>query len=514
MMQEFLPCAKLFWAASATGETPLGLAPHDAEGQHLIRRFVIEHGWPPSHLDLLLRANLAEEGKAREAWQTWRRTHVLEDAEWHENRLLAPLARRVHELEPGSELLPRLEGMAKWHWTQTQFTLTEIVPALDALNGAGIPCLLFKGGADYAEGLAPATRRIMGDVDVLVHPDDVVRATEVLCESGWQSSSGESLPYLRLLAPVRASTNFRRGRFGDIDLHRVVFHFSKQDAELDAALWRRARILMFKGKKVLVPSGEDSIVISLASGVGGNSGDWAIDVSHRISVSSLDWDRIIETVARRGLVPAALSGLTYLRALGVAVPEQAIARLHAIHVPTAEWLKYWSNVRGHGRRRGLAKKVINSIADLGLPRQRYEYRVRGNEPVPVRRTSIWWRFGWEPVAVAEAAHEWSTSHSLHVGKTGSACMVALSIPPATASRRVFFDVRMGELALARLRARSGGQREREHVLRFSFPLPAQNGPVDLTVESRPVSYEHAGMTSDARGFLGAVPFRLVGAWLR
>ena len=439
----------------------------------MMKRLAIEHGWPPSHIDHLLRANLAEEGKAREAWQAWRRTRVLEDAEWREIRLLAPLARRVRKLEPGSELLPRLEGMAKSHWTQTQLTLAEIVPALDALNAAGIPCLLFKGGADYAEGLAPATRRIMGDVDVLVRPDDVVGATDVLCASGWESSSGESPQYLRVLASVRASTNFRRGRFGDIDLHRVAFHFSKRDAELDAALWSRAREVLFAGKKVLVPSGEDSILISLASGVGGNSGDWAIDVGHRISVSSLDWDRIVEMAVRRGLVPTALSGLTYLRSLGVTVPERAISRLSALDVPMAEWLKYWSNVRGHGSRRGLAKKVVNGIADLGLPRRSYDYRVRGKEPVPVRRPNIRPRLGWEPVTVADAANEWRTSHSLHVGKAGGACMIALCVSPATASRRVFFDVRMGDLTLARLRTRSGGRREGEPVLRFSFPLPAQ-----------------------------------------
>ena len=481
----------------------------------MIKRLMIEHGWPPSHIDLLLRANLAEESKAREAWQAWRHARVLENAEWREIRLLAPLARRVRVLEPDCELLPRLEGMAKSHWTQTQLTLAGIVPALDALNGAGIPCLLFKGGADYAEGLAPATRRIMGDVDVLTPPGDVVGATEALCGSGWEASSGESLQYLRQLAPVRASTNFRKGRFGDIDLHRVAYHFSKRDAELDAALWSRARTILFAGKKVLVPSGEDSILISLASGVGGNSGDWAIDVGHRISVSSLDWDRIVETAARRGLVPTALSGLTYLRSLGVAVPERAISRLSALNVHTAEWLKYWSNIRGHGRRRGLAKKVANSIADFGLPRQSYDYRVRGIDPVPVRRPNIWPRLGWEPVALAPAAHEWGTSHSLHVGKAASTCMIALYVPSAGASRRVFFDVRMGDLALARLRARSGGRRKREHVLRFSFPLPALNGcSIELAVESRPVRYEDAESTSNTRDAFGAVPFRLLGAWLR
>jgi hypothetical protein len=66
-----------------------------------MKRLLIEHGWPPSHIDLLLRANLAEESKAREAWQAWRHTRVLEDAEWREIRLLAPLARRIRVLEPG-----------------------------------------------------------------------------------------------------------------------------------------------------------------------------------------------------------------------------------------------------------------------------------------------------------------------------------------------------------------------------------------------------------------------------
>jgi hypothetical protein len=481
----------------------------------VMKRLAIEHGWPPLHIDHLLRANLAEEGKAREAWHAWRQSRVLEDSEWREYRLLAPLARRVRVLEPGCELLPRLEGMAKSHWTQTQLTLAEIVPALDALNTAGIPCLLFKGGADYAEGLAPATRRIMGDVDVLVRPDDVVGATDVLCASGWESSSGESPQYLRALASVRASTNFRRGRFGDIDLHRVAFHFSKRDAELDAALWDHAREVRFAGQKVLVPSGEDSVLISLASGVGGNSGDWAIDVGHRISVTSLDWDRIVDMAVRRGLVPTALSGLTYLRSLGVTVPERAISRLSALDVPVAEWLKYWSNVRGYGSRRGLAKKVVNRVADLGLARRSYDYRVRGTEPIPVRRPSIWPRLGWGPLPVGEDAHEWQTSHRLRVGQPASACMVALCIPSDTASRRVFFDVRMGDLTLARLRTRTGGRRKRQPVVRFSFPLPARDGrPVDLTVESRPVKYEDAERTANARDASGAVPFRLVGAWLR
>src|SRR5262249_12394940 len=154
-------------------------------------------------------------------------------------------------------------------------------------------------------------------------------------------------------------------------------------------------------------------------------------------------------------------GLTYLRSLGLPVPEQAIARLDALPVPVTEWLKYWSNIRAHGRRRSLAKKVLNGIADLGLPHRSYDYRVKGVGPVPVKRPSIGPRLRGEPVAVAGAAREWRTSHRLHVGKAGAACTIALCVPASAPSRRVFFDVRIGDLALARLRARSGGRQEGE-----------------------------------------------------
>jgi hypothetical protein len=83
------------------------------------------------------------------------------------------------------------------------------------------------------------------------------------------------------------------------------------------------------------------------------------------------------------------------------------------------------------------------------------------------------------------------------------------------SRRIFFDVWSGNLAIARLRARSGGRRQAEQILRFSFPVPAQNGrsSMDLSIESRPVGYVETETDPRIRAAKEAVPFRLVGAWI-
>src|SRR6476660_9737198 len=138
-------------------------------------------------IDLLLRANLAPDDEAVRAWDDWQRLKSVEDATWLELRLLAPLARRLAHLDPRSPFRPRLDGDAKSSWTTTQMIIRDSVSALAALNSAGIEFLLLKGAANYAEGMAPATRRIMGDVDVLIPLDFMSAATNALIKAGWSA---------------------------------------------------------------------------------------------------------------------------------------------------------------------------------------------------------------------------------------------------------------------------------------------------------------------------------------
>ena len=109
---------------------------------------------PNRSISLLLQANLAPDDRAVRAWRKWLRIRCLEDATWSEARLLAPLARRIASLDSSSPLRARLEGMAKEYWTQTQLTIRDSASAIDILTSAGIDCLLLKGAAYYAEGLA------------------------------------------------------------------------------------------------------------------------------------------------------------------------------------------------------------------------------------------------------------------------------------------------------------------------------------------------------------------------
>ncbi len=79
-----------------------------------------ERGWPHGTTDLLLKAALAPEPIAARAWKAWTRERDFDKVTWPEMRLLAPLAIRLATLDPDSPLRPRIDGLAKRLWTETQ----------------------------------------------------------------------------------------------------------------------------------------------------------------------------------------------------------------------------------------------------------------------------------------------------------------------------------------------------------------------------------------------------------
>jgi hypothetical protein len=61
----------------------------------------------------------------------------------------------------------------------------------------------------------------MGDVDILVPREARPAAIRSLVEAGWSVGGQSSIQNF--------SVNFRKGEFGEADLHRDVFHFSRRN---------------------------------------------------------------------------------------------------------------------------------------------------------------------------------------------------------------------------------------------------------------------------------------------
>jgi len=474
-----------------------------------------ERSWPDGHVHRLLQAALAPDAQARAAWEAWKAQRNFDDVTWPEMRLLAPLSLRLPQLDPDTPLRPRIDGLTKQLWTKTQLGLRETAAAFDRLTADGIPFLVFKGGAQYAEGLGVTTRRIMGDVDILVRPKDTARALDSLAADHWTATNGESFEYLRELANVRLSGNFRKGEHGEIDLHNSPFHFARIQPALDDALWDMARGAKLALRPILVPSPTDATLLLLAHSATSNSGDWAIDLATRIERQAIDWDRLALMAHQRGLVPACLAGLRYARQeLSLAVPNHALEAMAELSVPFGERLKYWSNVRDRSER-NLVEKAGNRLADQLLRHQGFSLIVKDRRAITVTRPRIplRWLLGLSrPVESLPPGRDLLHTIMLRQPRKSLILKISLDAPPL--SRRLFFDISCNGVAIARLRSRAGGRGVGRKVSR-TFHLPLPNGVVgDLSVSvcARPVRFIPPNATEAEQAALGPTPFSLAGVW--
>ncbi|TGP21949.1 MULTISPECIES: nucleotidyltransferase family protein [unclassified Mesorhizobium] len=451
------------------------------------------------------------------AWRAWKNAARFEDISWQEIRLLGPVYARLPELDPETPLRPRIDGILKNRWVLAQLKLRETYDAFAALLDSGIPVLVFKGGAYQAEGLAMANRRVIGDVDILIRHRDAVGALERLEASGWTAANGESFEYLRRLATVRLNGNFRKGHHGNVDLHVSPFHYSRNDASLDEALWMRAGTASLGPCRVRVPDPTDSVLIVLAHATESSNGDWTMDVATRMAGQHIDWDRLVETAGRRGIVPACLAGLAYLSwRIGLPVPGHVLAAFSAARVPVSQRLKYWSNVRDRGER-GLAEKIANRLADAMLSRDGFSVVVKDHSAITVARPTLSPRAfirQARPSLVPASVEHLDYRHHLAGLRHRSHLVLKLGLDRPGRSRRLFFDVCVDGVAIARLRARSGGGHSKAEVTKlFRIPLPERvNDTALLSISARPTHFLRPGATQAEIDRFGRYPFRVAGVW--
>jgi hypothetical protein len=481
-----------------------------------MRAQLVRRSWPRGTIDLLLQAGIAPRPKAVQAWKAWVAARNFDEVGWQEKRLLAAFSERIAILDPTSPLGSRIEGLTKHMWTAARLTLSQTLGAFDILAAARIPFIVFKGGALLVEDFASSRRRILGDVDILVHPESAHDAVKALTGDGWCAVNGESPAYLRRLAKVRISCNYRKGQYGEIDLHITPFHYSRSGWTLDGALWRDAETAKVGSRSILIPDPANAIVISLAHAPHTESAEWAFDVATRVAHQTIDWEKLAFIATERDLVPSCLAGLRYLRdVLSVGVPDLTVATLSRAPVSVPAWMKYWSNVRDR-KDRNLAQKAVNRAADWLLRKRDYSVYVKDQAAVTVTRPAVLRRWRWgRAKTIAVPPSDWGYRQQLLVaGDAGGrrlAFTLAVQRPPL--SRRIFFDVTAGGVAVGRLRGRLGPPERGEKRLTFVLPLPATGDEdIPVAIEARPVAFVPPNAHAELHIANDPLKFRLVCAW--
>lgn len=294
---------------------------------------------PVGPLDLLVKAALAPPPVATSAWADWRRAYALDETPWNEVRLLGAVAERIAWLEPEADILPRIRGIQKFLYAQSQLCLVGAMGGLRILAAAGIPMLFMKGAGRVAADDGVARERLVRDIDVLVPIDRRDEAFELLIGGGWElNGQWQHLWHAINSLASHHAWSLSKGK-GEIDLHHFSNHLNRLVGD-DDALWARARRTVWRGLEVHVPSPTDTLLLAVVHGLRWSrdlNSDWIIDALRAMSSGAVDWDLLVAEAGRRHVAALLHAGLSYMQgALAAPVPEAVLSGLQSLATPTQQ----------------------------------------------------------------------------------------------------------------------------------------------------------------------------------
>lgn len=312
-------------------------------------------GARPSHAhELLLRATLLDGASARQAWEQWLSELPIAPADGAAARMFPLVHRRLEG--PGALLGPVTHGpgadiarRASAAFQQTRYRnallFDEAAGSLRALAAHGIETCLLKGAALAVSAYPDPALRPMSDVDILVRPGDLLRAAEVLRQSGWHT------PFTFDAAVVveAHAAPFTNETHGSIDLHWRSLD-APEESVGDHSLWAASRPVVFSDAPTRVPAPADLLLHACVSGqrFGEDVGcRWVADALAILASEreGVDWARLETEARRHGESRAAADALDYLRhAFDARVPGEVLARLFA------ERVGWWESLAARARR--------------------------------------------------------------------------------------------------------------------------------------------------------------------
>ena len=294
-------------------------------------------------LDLLAKAALAPLDVAVASWLAWRAAYDIDTTPWNEVRMLGAVAARIDELEPNSPIRPRVLGIRKFLWVQSQICLKNCESGLAALAQSRVPMMLMKGAARTARDPLSVQERLIRDVDVLVPLAQQSQAFDALQNAGWSIAHTPWQIQMHELGPISShhAWAFSKGQ-SEIDLHHVSNHLNRLRGD-DDGFWARALPTVWQGKAVFIPSAADALLIALIHGVRWSqdrSADWTVDACALLDEGAMQWDVFMQEVRARQIQAHALTGLAYLRdALQKFIPSEVMTSLLA-EATSDQWREF------------------------------------------------------------------------------------------------------------------------------------------------------------------------------
>jgi hypothetical protein len=211
------------------------------------------------------------------------------------------------------------------------FLSRELIRIMDQLSALGIEVLPYKGMALAEVAYGDIALRQAGDIDLLIHAQDLPRIRRALLELGYTPhlnfSSAEERVYLNsgyeCAFDGAAGPNLLEVQWA------IQPRFYAIDFDMDG-IFRRAATVTVAGQAMKTPSAEDLLLILSAHAAKHVWGRlvWLCDIARIMSLPTLNWNWIGTQATALGILRiVGVSMVLANRMLGAAIPPAAQAKL-------------------------------------------------------------------------------------------------------------------------------------------------------------------------------------------
>jgi Uncharacterised nucleotidyltransferase len=210
---------------------------------------------------------------------------------------------------------------------------TELAVLMDRFDTAGIAAIVFKGPALSVLAFGNAMTRSYSDLDILVHPPNVVAAAEILISAGYHAHT-----YNREVFESGLFHNKSEDFYSDhtgVDLHWTLqdswFPFGPDED----ALWSRTEAFVLKGREFRTLGAADHLLFLCvhASKHGWPNLASVVDIAALLKARpEVDLKALIDEARRLGFGRIVLVGLSLAHKLaGAALQEKALIIIQRDH---------------------------------------------------------------------------------------------------------------------------------------------------------------------------------------
>lgn len=283
---------------------------------------------PNSEQELLLRAALGGENEAVRAWQSVKGKISPDSPEYAAKRLFPLVYNNLQKHKFDDESLLKLKKVHRETFRDNLLLFQKTEQIVQNFRQAGIETILLKGAALSLSYYNSSALRPMADIDLLIKPEDLPKALNLLEKNNWRLISGSPV----LFMDVDPTCQFQDADGGELDLHWQMMR-DCWNADKTEDLWNDAFEIKIGNTPVKILSPTHQLFHVCWHGVQYNPTPpirWIADAMTvlRTSQDEINWEKLIGIAHLYRVDLMMFAALDYLdKNFAAAIPPEILRQL-------------------------------------------------------------------------------------------------------------------------------------------------------------------------------------------